>query len=199
MTGAGRLRAQEARRSLRTVEIIVNSHFAHNSATHKSGLRIYAILRAGKNSKGDDMMDRLQSRKGFTLIELLVVVLIIGILAAIAVPQYFRVVEKGKFAESMQWINGIKGAQERYLARNGIYYSGTLGSNTQPPFDVGLSQMSNFSVGTVSTYATPSWIITLVRNSPCPAVYGCYTVSYAAPPGTLSCTESDCTNDLLPN
>src|SRR5437764_2026409 len=87
--------------------------------------------------------------KGFTLIELLVVVLIIGILAAIAVPQYFKVVEKGKFAESMQWVNGVKGAQERYLARNGNYYLGTLGSQTSPPLDVGLGQMTKFSVGTI--------------------------------------------------
>jgi prepilin-type N-terminal cleavage/methylation domain-containing protein len=58
------------------------------------------------------------SGAGFTLIELLVVVLIIGILAAIAVPQYFKVVEKGKFVESMQWLNSLKGAQERYLAKN---------------------------------------------------------------------------------
>jgi type IV pilus assembly protein PilE len=142
---------------------------------------------------------RLRRQKGFTLIELLVVVLIIGILAAIAVPQYFKVVEKGKFAESMQWINGLKGAQERYLARNGNYYSGILPLNTSPPFDANLGGLGKFTAGTITTTATPSWVFTLSRNAPCPAVYGCYTVSYAAPPGTLSCTNTDCTADLLPN
>ncbi len=137
----------------------------------------------------------LKSRKGFTLIELLVVVLIIGILAAIAVPQYFKVVEKGKFAETMQWINGIKGAQERYLAKNGVYFSGTIAAGT---FDANMGTLGKYTASAVTTTATPTWSITLVRRTPCPAVYGCYTVTYAAPPGTITCSSTDCSQDLLP-
>jgi prepilin-type N-terminal cleavage/methylation domain-containing protein len=142
------------------------------------------------------MTKRLKGQGGFTLIELLVVVLIIGILAAIAVPQYFKVVEKGKFAESMEWLSGLKGAQERYLAKNGTYFQGTISATA---FDVNLGAMTKFSASAVSTSGTPDWTIALVRVSPCPAVYGCYTVTYKAPPGTITCSETNCGNDLVPN
>ncbi len=68
------------------------------------------------------------NRKGFTLIELLIVVVIIGILAAIAIPKFASTKEKAYLASMKTDLRNGATAQEGFFADNQLYSSGT-GSN----------------------------------------------------------------------
>ncbi len=63
----------------------------------------------------------MQNKQAFTLIELLVVVLIIGILAAVALPQYQKAVEKARMTEAIMLVRAITNAQQVYFMANAEY------------------------------------------------------------------------------
>ncbi len=65
------------------------------------------------------MKNKIHYVKGFTLIEVLVVVLIIGILAAIALPQYQRAVEKSRLSEAISNMRTIQNNVKMYVLEHG--------------------------------------------------------------------------------
>jgi prepilin-type N-terminal cleavage/methylation domain-containing protein len=68
-----------------------------------------------------------QNQKGFTMIELMVVVVIVGILAAIAIPLYGKYVKNAKTTEATGRMGEIITAQKAYAMENGLYTTATAG------------------------------------------------------------------------
>jgi prepilin-type N-terminal cleavage/methylation domain-containing protein len=66
----------------------------------------------------------MQNRKGFTLIELLIVVVIIGILAAIAIPKFANTKEKAVLASMKSDLRNLVTAQEGFFSDNQTYATG---------------------------------------------------------------------------
>jgi type IV pilus assembly protein PilA len=67
----------------------------------------------------------MRNEKGFTLIELLVVVAIIGILAAIAIPQFSEYRKQGFNARASSDLRNLATAEEAYFAANAAYTAST--------------------------------------------------------------------------
>ena len=67
------------------------------------------------------MLNKIRNRKGFTLIELLIVVAIIGILAAIAIPQFSSYRAKAYNSAANSDLKNIKTGMEAFMADNREY------------------------------------------------------------------------------
>lgn len=74
----------------------------------------------------------MNNKKGFTLIELLVVVLILGILAAMAMPQYFKAVERSRMTEAVTLLANIADAQQRKYMQVNRYASAYTALDVAP-------------------------------------------------------------------
>lgn len=70
-----------------------------------------------------NLLAKLKKEKGFTLIELLVVIVIIGILAAIALPTFLSQTTRAKESEAQQYLGVINRSQQSYLFENGRFGS----------------------------------------------------------------------------
>lgn len=90
-------------------------------------------------------------KKGFTLMELIIVVIIIGILAMIGLPQYFKVTERGKAAEAFTTLGVLRNAQIRFASEGNGTTAATIGE-----LDVTIPTLKYFSTPTVAAVANIS-------------------------------------------
>ena len=87
----------------------------------------------------------MRKQKGFTLIELLIVVAIIGIIAAIAIPNLLNAIDRGKQKRTMADMRSIGTSIESYAVDNNFYPKG----------------MANAPAATISGYVSPIYMKTV--------------------------------------
>jgi type IV pilus assembly protein PilA len=97
------------------------------------------------------LRERMESEKGFTLVELLVVILIIGILAAIAIPSFLSQTDKAADAQAKSAARNAQTAAETYNVDNNGSYTGMDATDLQTIEP----QLANANIGGTLT-ATPN-------------------------------------------
>ncbi|HNW43078.1 MAG TPA: prepilin-type N-terminal cleavage/methylation domain-containing protein [Elusimicrobiales bacterium] len=148
---------------------------------------------------------KIAKRSGFTLVELLVVVLIIGVLASVAIPQYFKVVERSRISAPNSIFGGIASAQESYQARMGGYTA------TFPDLDQTFTASDGSAcAGATCTMGDFTYTITLVGTTGytieaqrvaraggvLPQRYGGYKLTYTVPGNTIAFSGGTNTDEL---
>jgi prepilin-type N-terminal cleavage/methylation domain-containing protein len=102
-------------------------------------------------------------KQGFTLLEILVVIIIIGILASLALPQYMKTTKKARTSEAVSNIGSIRGAEIRYYQEYDVLVTGSdlSGLDIEDPnvptyryFDYSVSGGSDNSPATMVITAT---------------------------------------------
>ncbi len=125
------------------------------------------------------LRERMASEKGFTLIELLVVMLIIGILAAIAIPTFFNQKQKAQDSDSKAMAHTAQTAIETYgVDHNGSYAGADPAALNAIENTVSTSQVA------VPAATTTGYTITVTN----PTTSHTFTIQRAGGTFTYSCT-----------
>jgi len=103
-------------------------------------------------------------KKGFTLLEVLIVVIIIGVLASIALPQYTATIEKSKSAEAATNVGSLRTALDRYWYQNGATTTTTISDlDIDDPNGV-VNRLYNYAItANTSTATTRAYTIKATR------------------------------------
>ena len=139
------------------------------------------------------MFSRFHNRKGFTLIELMIVVVIIGILAALAIPRFMKATSKAKQSEAKQLLKQIYTMEHTYRQGNAGYGDNGLASVagaafTFPAIGVEIQSSAMYSYAIVA--AANTFTATATANIDDDATIDTWTITEA---GVLANTIDDVT------
>ena len=105
-----------------------------------------------------------QNRKGFTLIELLIVVVIIGILAAIAIPKFANTKEKAYVASMKSDLRNLITAQEAYFSDNNSTYAPSGVTGPTSALGTNYKASSGITVA-ITSKSNTGWTASATSNS----------------------------------
>ncbi|HAV1547189.1 TPA: pilin [Vibrio parahaemolyticus] len=141
-----------------------------------------------------------KKQQGFTLIELMIVVAVIGVLAAIAMPQYQKYVAKSEVASVLATLTGAKTNVEAYTVENGLFPNNVsdasptaLGVPDMPLGSVVFKRDDNTDGGTIEFTFTSvtSGASSLVATKN-------LTLTRTKEKGSWACSSTNLENELLP-
>jgi len=130
----------------------------------------------------------MRKQKGFTLIELLIVVAIIGIIAAIAIPNLLNAIDRGKQKRTMADMRSIGTSIESYAVDNNFYPKG----------------MANAAAAAISGFVSPIYMKTVPTTDGWQNVWDCdsnatgsqYTITSSAKDGAQGTNAGGTTTDF---
>ena len=130
----------------------------------------------------------MKKQKGFTLIELLIVVAIIGIIAAIAIPNLLNAIDRGKQKRTMADMRSIGTAIESYAVDNNFYPKG----------------MANANGPAISAHVAPIYMKTVPNTDGWQNIWDCdstttgaqYTITSSAKDGAQGTNPGGTTTDF---
>jgi prepilin-type N-terminal cleavage/methylation domain-containing protein len=136
----------------------------------------------GEFSPGLKEISKMSNKKGFTLIELLIVVVIIGILAAIAIPKFASTKDKAYVAAMKSDLRNLATYEEQYAADNGGAYFGGTATMAAPL--QGFTPSQNVTITATDVAGPPaSWTATATHSQSAKTCDNGVTS-----PGIITCT-----------
>ncbi|PST87843.1 prepilin-type cleavage/methylation domain-containing protein [Photobacterium sp. NCIMB 13483] len=142
----------------------------------------------------------MKKQQGFTLIELMIVVAVIGVLSAIAIPQYQKYVAKAEVASVLSTMTGVKTNIEAFVVENGRFPdNSTVGEtpkdlgapDVMPLGDFTLAKIGTSDAGTLTLAFKSANVNALLKGDS-------LVLTRITETGTWTCTSTNIEKALLP-